>query len=558
MTVQRWPIVVLAAGLLAGALAFEGDPTTSSPPVLGAVDAAGAVAAVADDDALTSTWFCAGGTAVPGGAADHTVLITNLGDEAVEATVDVMGSEGQSGRSQVSVDAGRTASVRVGDLVEAAWAGAAVEAPGGSILVEHRVAGPAGRDQSRCTPNPSDTWHFAYGRTSLGSSMWLAILNPFPDRAVADVAFDTEDGYSAPQGLQGLLVPARSVKIVDVGEYARRSELLSTTITLRSGRVVVDRVQVLGREDGSTLGLDVETGVVEPATDWYFAEGRVGPQLSEMLVIFNPSEERATVDVVVRPSAGSAAGPIEPFEVAIAPRHRQAIVLDAENRVPKPLEHATIVQSFNGVPVVVERVTIGGAPELVVSGSDGGDTAGPADGSTTDTTVPDGGGTSDGTTGDAATETALDPASIETQAAPLPGSGPGFSVQAASPVASTDLVAVVPTGQEVWLSLLNPGGDAVEVDIELRNADGEQQLLGDAVTVEPADRLEVRVDLPDASDPAIVIVRAASPIVVDQGVVWNDGVGPPDLSNQALAPRAGTTSVPDASGLTAPQVSDPG
>ncbi|MDY7102863.1 MAG: hypothetical protein S0880_16905 [Actinomycetota bacterium] len=571
MSIQRWPIVVVAVGLLAGAVAFGGEPAANGPEPLGGAGAAEAVATVAGEDALTSTWFCAGGTTVPDGPFDHTVLVTNLSDEAIDATVEAIGSEGQTELVEIEVGAGSTTPVRLGDIVEAPWAGASVEVAGGNIVVEHRIEGPAGRDQSRCTPNPSDTWHFAYGRTALGSRMWLAILNPFPDRAVADITFDTDDGFRNPTDLNGLLIPGRSVRIIEVGNHAQRHQLVSADVNLRSGRVVVDRVQLLGLEDGTQLGLDLELGATEPATAWYFAEGRVGPTMSEIIVVSNPSDERATVDVVIRPSAGSAAGPIEPFEVAIAPRSRQEIVVDNETRVPKPLEHATIVQSFNGVPVVVERVVIGGAPELVAGGDEVvEDGAEPVEGSEEpvedsdatstdpDATPEDTDGADDGTAGE---ESALAPAvesqAAPTQTAPLRGSGPGFSAQMGSPVASTDQIAIVPTGQDVWLSLLNPGGEAVEVDIGLLNANGEQQLLGEAVTVEAADRREVSVDLPDASDPAIVVVRADTPVVVDQGVVWSDAVGTADLGNEPLIPRAGTTSVPDSSGLTAPVVATP-
>src|SRR5690606_19871749 len=110
------------------------------------------------------------------------------------------------------------------DLAEGSAVAALVEVDGGAVVVTHHVVGPLGRDSGPCSSVSSDVWHFAWGDTSRGSASLIALFNPFPGDAVVDFSFVTSDGVREPQALTGMVVPAGSVIVADVGAEVRRRE----------------------------------------------------------------------------------------------------------------------------------------------------------------------------------------------------------------------------------------------------------------------------------------------------------------------------------------------
>jgi hypothetical protein len=86
----RIPALIVLGGVLVGALVIErglDDPDPGEP-----IDVAGvAMPATSPPGALSSTWYCAGGSAEEGGPADHIVVVANPGDEALEGRVTVLG-----------------------------------------------------------------------------------------------------------------------------------------------------------------------------------------------------------------------------------------------------------------------------------------------------------------------------------------------------------------------------------------------------------------------------------------------------------------------------------
>ncbi len=100
-------------------------------------------------------------------------------------------------------------SVRLGDLVEAPFVGAIVEAGRGEVVVEHTVgsnepdlgAGP-------CESTSSSTWYLAAGATTRDAVEQLVLFNLFPGDAVVDMTFTTPDGTRAPPSSPASSSPA--------------------------------------------------------------------------------------------------------------------------------------------------------------------------------------------------------------------------------------------------------------------------------------------------------------------------------------------------------------
>ena len=398
----RLPFLAIVVLALSGAvLASEGADRPDS-----------AVAASPQADSTGTTWFCAGGTATSAPAAsfaDHTVIVDAgarpLTGHLTVVPGDVPGpplaptsssssttTEPAGGSSTTSTTtsttvaelrdrpgapltrtfalaAGEQGRFRLGDMVEAPLAAAVVEIdtdrarvppltpgrnPGGvTPQVSHEVAGPQGTDSSPCTSRSSSTWHFAWGTTTRDASERLVLFNPFPNDATVDAVFSTDRGVREPLRWQGLTVPARSVVAVEVGDDVTRRGHVAATLHVRGGRLVVDRLQAFDGQLGSA-GLSVAAGVTEPATRWTFAPGLVDDAHAERIVLYNPGDAVADVEVAVVPDAGR---PPEPFAVVVRPGRYEVLDLAQQPRVPWGIPHTITVTSHDGVPVVAERVT---------------------------------------------------------------------------------------------------------------------------------------------------------------------------------------------------------
>jgi Family of unknown function (DUF5719) len=400
----RLPVIVLLAAAI-GAAAWqariqEDRGTAAAGEVSDAATAgpASGMPAVAGTGAMASTWYCAAGTGDAGGMADHSVTVFNPGDKGVGVTVTVYGgvlasssptaAEAVEGPPVAPPPAARgfllpgrgRVELRLGDLVPAPLVAALVEADGGPVAVEHRVTGPHGVDVGPCASATAPVWHLASGATTRDARDVLVLFNPFPTDAIVDISFDTDAGSREPVRFQGFPVAAGTVVGVDVGDDVAREPQVSATLRTRAGRVVAERLQEF---DGSLgpEGLAVALGVPDASPAWVFADGAVEDGRTERIVVYNPGGERAEVEVRVVPTSDEPTPPPQPFHLSIRAGTFAVVDYGAEDRVVPGVEHATIVRSTNGVPVVAERVTThAGAPAGTDDGEGDGEDDGDGDG----------------------------------------------------------------------------------------------------------------------------------------------------------------------------------
>jgi hypothetical protein len=362
------------------------------------------------DHALSSTWYCAAGTAYGDGSAEHTVVVANPTDTEATGTLTVYPGDLAPPRPDDGVpasadadeaapttttttttttapEAGHTgddaddpqlvhrdftvaprsrATFRLADLVDAQLASATVEADSGGVTVEHQVESPVGSDAAPCASAASPTWYFAWGATSRDARELLVLFNPFPSDVIVDAVFSTEGGVREPLRWQGFTVPARSVVGVDVGDDVTRRQQVSAALRARSGRLVVDRLQVFDGT-GETAGVSVALGQTAPGHDWLFSHGRVGDGVDERIVLYNPGKTAAEVEVQVE-AVDSARRPPQPFGIVVRPGRYEVVDYADEARVEQGVTHGTAVRSRNGVPVVAERVMTYDGPPASAAG----------------------------------------------------------------------------------------------------------------------------------------------------------------------------------------------
>jgi Family of unknown function (DUF5719) len=374
--VSRLPVLLAVPLLLVGVFAVErlagDDPATEEAAVPRSAAQRSLMPVAAPEGSLSSTWFCAGGTGNDDGVADHTVVVANPAGQAVAAAVTVFPGtlDTDPNAAQVAqqppavqtldVPAGGRATLRLGDVVEAPFVSALVEAPGGDIVVEHQVGGDRGADTGPCASAASSSWHFAAGSTNREAQELLVLFNPFPDDAVVDITFATTEGFRAPQPYDGFIVPGGRVVAIDVGAVVARHDDVSASVVSRRGRLIADRIQVYAGFRGSGLAV----GLGQPALSslLFFPEGGTADGLTERFVVYNPSELPAQLDVEIYLDDPATNGEIEPVAVTVQPQSAFAVELSAEGRVPAGVAHSAIVRVHNDVPVAVEHESFGSEP----------------------------------------------------------------------------------------------------------------------------------------------------------------------------------------------------
>ncbi len=284
---MRWPVVFVLLGLVAAGLAY--DRAVELPVVTETEALVTPVISpsLVEPPRLDAAWYCPVGSSAPGSFAIHEVQISNLSEDPAVANLSVLTEDGPGPGQRIELQPFSTERVALSDTQVEDVAGAVVEITGGRGAVGHSVQTAQGTAEGPCATHASNTWYFAAGRTSFDSTQYLALMNPFPETAVFDVEFQAVGRSRKPGPLQGAFVKARSVRIIDVGDFVAREEALATKVTTKRGRLVVERLQLLDGQLGPS-GAALQLGVPTPANSWIFTAGRVHESGDDLLTVFNP------------------------------------------------------------------------------------------------------------------------------------------------------------------------------------------------------------------------------------------------------------------------------
>ena len=336
-------VVLAVAGVLDRA---DRDPLT---PVGERLATASAPAA-SPTDALTSTWYCPAGTA-HGGFADSSVVVFNPSARRLHGFVDVIGSDGNRGSHSLTVQPRQRVTVSLDEIQRSAYVAATVRLDGGGAVVEHVTSGPVGDAVGMCASSASTRWYVPEGATTRSAQLVYALFNPFPDDAIVDMTFATEQGRDAPAAFQGIVVPANGLVPLDVGAHVRRRAHVSAAIHARRGRIVVEALQIHNGDGRRGVGLML--GLPRTATSFVFPDGIASPERFEQLHLFNPNDTEASVQLDLVLDAGDT----QPFQLRVPAQGRITVDLTSESRVPKNVGHALVVRVSNNVPLAVARTT---------------------------------------------------------------------------------------------------------------------------------------------------------------------------------------------------------
>ncbi|MDH4276520.1 MAG: DUF5719 family protein [Acidimicrobiia bacterium] len=287
---NRWPFIFVVLGLLAAGLAYERvsepDPISTTTEI---IEFDVITPAMSNPPHLDSAWYCPMGSSDSGGFADHEIYISNLAETSAVANLSILTAEGQGAGRRIELAPMQTERVQLSGSQESPVAGAVVEIISGEGVVGHAVTTDHGRAEGPCATQVSNRWFFASGRTELDSKQYMALMNPFPETAVFNVEFRTLARSRQPQALQGASVPARSVRIIDIGENITSEANVATIVTTQRGRLIAERLQVIDGSLGAN-GAALQLGVARPASSWIMPAGRINEGGDHSLIIFNPAE----------------------------------------------------------------------------------------------------------------------------------------------------------------------------------------------------------------------------------------------------------------------------
>lgn len=378
--VARAPIVlVLAAVLLIGGLVDRTGASRSALSSSGSALAAasGEIPVAAPASALSSSWFCAGGTDTSGGRAPGSIVIANSGLGRATGIMTVVSSTGKSAKVPVAVggDSRQTIAESVPDGAD--WVGAIVDMDAGAVSVEQAINGPNGLVETPCATSGSSHWYFTEGQTLVNAGVEITLLNPYPADSVVDLSFTTDQGLEAPVEFQGIVVPPGGLVSVNLGDHLRRRQQIATTVSARTGRVVAWETQwvdppaagaaILGTPAAQNPladpaagvpGATVVLGASSAGTEWAWPDGMAGNGISEQYVVYNPGVQTADVRLAI----GLDQGVAEPFELSVPPGQVIPVASDQQARIPAGVAHYAVLQSLNEVPVVAERVLTASSP----------------------------------------------------------------------------------------------------------------------------------------------------------------------------------------------------
>ena len=290
------PVVVTVLGLFqSNAVDFEvtGTPT----PVL-------------------QTWYLTEGSTAWG--FETFILIENTAD--VDATVGVVYNTQQFGRIPrvlpITVAPSSRVTLRVNDDITNVDVSTVLTSSQPivaerSVYWNNRIEG----TDSIGVTAPSTTWHLAEGCTAHGFDTWVLVQNPQIVPATIDITYMTSKGVVQKQPFTlgaGQRASVQAVK--DVGACD-----VSTTVESNLP-VVCERAMYW---DGRRGGHD-SIGVTEGSKKWYLAEGTTAWGFETWLLIANPTDKTANVDVTYMTSSG----PVVEPRFQMSPLSRKTILVN--------------------------------------------------------------------------------------------------------------------------------------------------------------------------------------------------------------------------------------
>jgi hypothetical protein len=167
----------------------------------------------------------------------------------------------------------------------------AVQINGGWVVGEE-IAGST-ITEVPCAAAGVTRWFATGFNTLVGSSAYLSVYNPTATSAVLNASIFTASGFSAPQSLQGLSIPAHAQTEIDLGTEVVNTENVGVALTVLRGSVVV-----VGVQDANNV-VSLDSGASSVTSETVYPLVTTAQGATAQIRVANPSDRRAEVTLDV-------------------------------------------------------------------------------------------------------------------------------------------------------------------------------------------------------------------------------------------------------------------
>ena len=208
-----------------------------------------------------------------------------------------------------------------------------------------------GSHAQQAIESPAPTWYFAEGATTFGFQLFYLLQNPNTEAADVTLSWLPADGRPPIERAYRLLPLSRLTVWANQVPELQQAEVGLVARSDPTTPIIVERAMYL---DAATQVFEAGhegAGATALATEWFFAEGATGDYFDLFLLVANPGDLDAPIEVRYLLPDGTT---VTRRHVVLA-RHRLTIWVDQEDpRLASTAVGATI-HSVDGVPVVAER-----------------------------------------------------------------------------------------------------------------------------------------------------------------------------------------------------------
>ncbi|MBU4193794.1 MAG: S8 family serine peptidase, partial [Actinobacteria bacterium] len=232
-------------------------------------------------------WYLAEGSTAYG--FEEFVLIQNPGDVQANCEITFMTPGGALAPYPVAAPPDSRVTVTVNDVAPDTDVSAMIEADQ-DVICERSMYWGGRLEGTDCigVQSPSYAWYLAEGTTDYGFETFLLIQNPSSRTAVVNVTYMTPGG---PVEKSPFSIPANSRYSINVSDDLPGEEMSFEVVANR--RVIAERSMYW---DGKRGGHD-SIGTNSPAREWYLGEGSTDWGYDEYILLENPGDAAANVDI---------------------------------------------------------------------------------------------------------------------------------------------------------------------------------------------------------------------------------------------------------------------
>ncbi|HEX3245914.1 MAG TPA: S8 family peptidase [Chloroflexota bacterium] len=283
----------------------------------------------------STTWYFAEGRADD--VYETILVISNLENRPAQISIRTFGESGPQPEFPITLQQGARVAIEPARVAEVSTFSTIVSSDV-PVLVERGVYFDDGRggDANAGTKAPSRVWYFAEGDTRSEFDATIALFNPNAEPATVKVQIIRTDGRPSEESVGMPGFTRRTLKLDELVPDARFAIRLESDVPIAAER----SIYVGG-------GSHIASGVTQPATEWYLAEGDTIPPFTESVALLNPTDQNVNVELTFYPESG---GPPRVESVKMRPLSRGTV--DVGRIAPNSRSAARIVADK---AIVVER-----------------------------------------------------------------------------------------------------------------------------------------------------------------------------------------------------------